>query len=416
MILVPRPERKGDASRRVLAVLLSLGLGVALHFALLGLLVLTSLFKLDLPDRPPRDLKASNKPVVLRGLTADQFENNRGPARQDLRDERKVIAKKPKPDEKKKEPEKIPPGQVVDTAPGNNQVDEKAKFVSETDNKVAKETKAKDQSQIYRNAAPQRTSTEKIDGDGTAQSDKASIAGNDGLGMDDRPLKDASELTKLAMKIPDLKAQQKLEVKQSDGPGLAVSNREQRDALKGNSDQLSLTPGSGEAGDETSAGHIGKPGAPNLLPSPAVLDKIAGAAPNDYLKDTDEGDGTYLNTRQWKYASFFNRVKESINHHWNPSDQLRLRDPTGQIYGGRDRYTILTVTLDQNGRLRDTYVDKSSGLDFLDLEAVKAFERAQPFPNPPPGLLAADSTVKFQFGFMLELSGRPGLRLFRSGQ
>ena len=31
-----------------------------------------------------------------------------------------------------------------------------------------------------------------------------------------------------------------------------------------------------------------------------------------------------------------------------------------------------------------------------------------------PGLLAADQTVRFQFGFFLEMSGRPGLQLFRS--
>jgi TonB family protein len=76
----------------------------------------------------------------------------------------------------------------------------------------------------------------------------------------------------------------------------------------------------------------------------------------------------------------------------------------------------LNVVLDGNGRLKDAFVDKSSGLDFLDLEAIKAFERAQPFPNPPPGILATDQTVKFQFGFYLELSGRPGMRLFRSTQ
>ena len=39
-----------------------------------------------------------------------------------------------------------------------------------------------------------------------------------------------------------------------------------------------------------------------------------------------------------------------------------------------------------------------------------------PFPNPPPGLLANDQTIRFQFGFFLELTGRPGMRLFRSGQ
>lgn len=418
MILVPRAERKGERTRRVLVLLLTFGLAVGVHVALLGVVVLSSLVKWDLPPQPPRAAKPSNKPVVLRGLTAEQFEQNRGPASENIRDERKVVAKKPKPEEKKKEPEKVPPGQVVDTAPGNNQVDEKAKFVSETDNKVAKETKAKDQSQMYRNAAPQRTSNQKNDAQGQSDSDKLSIAGNNGMGTDDRPLKDSTELSKLAMKIPDIKKQQEIDLKKpdSEGPGLQVANREERAAMKGNSDRWSLTPGSQSADSDASSGHVGTPGAPNLLPSPTVLDKIAGAAPNDYLKDTDEGEGTYLNTRQWKYASFFNRVKQSINQHWNPADQLRLRDPSGQIYGGRDRYTILAVTLDEKGRLKEAAVEKSSGLDFLDLEAVKAFERAQPFPNPPPGLLAADSTVRFQFGFMLELGGRPGLRLFRSGQ
>ncbi len=45
---------------------------------------------------------------------------------------------------------------------------------------------------------------------------------------------------------------------------------------------------------------------------------------------------------------------------------------------------------------------------------MKAFERAQPFPNPPPGLVENDSTVRFQFGFFLEMSGSPRMRLFRN--
>jgi TonB family protein len=119
------------------------------------------------------------------------------------------------------------------------------------------------------------------------------------------------------------------------------------------------------------------------------------------------------NAREWRFA-FFNRVKQSVGQQWTPQSQLQTRDPTGNVYSGRDRYTILTVTLDQLGHLKEAYVEKSCGLDFLDLEAVRAFERAQPFPNPPPALLARDETIRFQFGFFLEMTGRPGLRLFRS--
>ena len=218
--------------------------------------------------------------------------------------------------------------------------------------------------------------------------------------------------------MPDVKKRDEIAMKTitKEGPGVSVENRPEAEELKGNSQRLNLVPGTQDQGEDVSAGRVGQAGALNLLPSAAVVDKITGAAPNDHLKDVDEGDGTYLSTREWKYASFFNRVKQSVSQEWNPSNQMRLRDPSGQIYGGRDRYTILTVTLDPNGHLKDAFVDKSSGLDFLDLEAIKAFERAQPFPNPPPGILATDQTVRFQFGFFLELSGRPGMRLFRSTQ
>ena len=65
------------------------------------------------------------------------------------------------------------------------------------------------------------------------------------------------------------------------------------------------------------------------MPSSAALDKIIGAAPNDHL-DVDQGEGTFLNTREWKYATFFNRVKQAVGRNWDPNEPLRQRDPTGR--------------------------------------------------------------------------------------
>jgi TonB family protein len=397
-------------------VLLALALTLLVHAALVGLIVLSSLVKWDVPELARNRHPSPSRPVVLRGLTSEQFEKNRGPA-QNIRDERKIV-KSDAPKREEKKPEKAPEGQIVDVPRGNDQVDPNSKYVAETNNVAKKETKAKEQSPFYRNAMPQRTAPQKVDGNGTAQAEKAQVSGNNGMGDDDRPLLDAAAHPKLAMQIPDVKKRQEIALKTitREGPGVAINNREEAEELKGNSTRLNLVPGAQNQGEDVSAGRVGQAGALNLLPSAAVVDKITGAAPNDHLKDVEEGDGTYLSTREWKYASFFNRVKQSVGQEWNPTSQMRLRDPTGQIYGGRDRYTILTVTLDGTGRLKDAFVDKSSGLDFLDLEAVKAFERAQPFPNPPPGILATDQTVRFQFGFFLELSGRPGMRLFRSTQ
>ncbi|MDP6946550.1 MAG: energy transducer TonB, partial [Myxococcota bacterium] len=74
------------------------------------------------------------------------------------------------------------------------------------------------------------------------------------------------------------------------------------------------------------------------------------------------------------------------------------------VYGVKDRYTVLRVTLDEAGHLRNLLTMKDSGLDFLDAEALSAFRRAQPFPNPPKGLANELGRVVFQFGFYFEIS------------
>jgi TonB family protein len=413
VLLVPRPDPK--RRRRWLRPLVALALALVAHLAVVGALVFASFMGwAGGPARSP-----SNTPVTLRAISAEQWAKNRGKdAPVELEPQHKLAAKDSQKQEEKKEkkkPEDIPRGQIVDVAPGNGEIDENAKYIAETNNKAQKETRAKEQTAFYRNAMPWRTAPQRIDGNGFDVAAKAQRSGNDGLGDDDRPLRDQS--AKLAFELPDVKRQQEVALKTpaENGPGIAVANRSETEELKGNSNRLHLSPGApSHDRDEASAGRAGQPGVLNLLPSPAVLDKIIGAAANDHLQDVEEGDGTFLSTREWKYASFFNRVKQSVGQQWNPVAQLRLRDPTGNVYGGRDRYTVLTITLDRDGRLKDAYVEKSSGLDFLDLEAIKAFERAQPFPNPPPGILAADSTVRFHFGFFLEMSGRPGMRLFRS--
>jgi TonB family protein len=301
---------------------------------------------------------------------------------------------------------------VVDVAPGNGQEDPNAKYLAESSNKVSKQTRAKDQTPNYRNAMPKRTSPTPQNGTGQ---ETAKVSGNEGAGTDERPQKRGGAHG--AMEIPTTKKRQELALRMDPrikGPGPSITNRTESEDVQGNSSRLNLKPGQvGPQSEDSSPGRAGPRGPINLNPSASVLDRIAGGAPNDHL-DVEEGDGTFLNTREWKYASFFNRVKQSVGMHWDPGTALRQRDPSGEIYGGRDRYTVLHVVLDARGSLRDVQVEKSSGLDFLDQEAMASFRRAQPFPNPPPGLLAQDSMVTFSFGFFLELGGSGArMRLFR---
>ncbi|TNF28582.1 MAG: TonB family protein [Deltaproteobacteria bacterium] len=131
---------------------------------------------------------------------------------------------------------------------------------------------------------------------------------------------------------------------------------------------------------------------------------------NDYLPDVEQGKSTILNANRYKHADFFLRVKRAVEKHWHPAEIYRTRDPTGRAYGVKDRYTVLRVTLSEQGRVLDLSTTRNSGLDFMDQEARQAFQRAQPFPNPPEGLLNPKNEIVFEFGFYFEITA--GTRRF----
>lgn len=138
----------------------------------------------------------------------------------------------------------------------------------------------------------------------------------------------------------------------------------------------------------------------------ANLQALSGDfAPSDHLPDVERGDRTVLNANSYKYADFFHGVKRAVERHWRPSDVYLRRDPTGQVYGVKDRYTVLRIELDRTGALQSVIVVRPSGLDFMDDEAKRAFREAAPFLNPPLGLIDEDGKIRFEFGFFFEITG-----------
>lgn len=121
------------------------------------------------------------------------------------------------------------------------------------------------------------------------------------------------------------------------------------------------------------------------------------------LFDVEEGEQTLLNARRFKYWGYFNRIHESIKRNWRPGQEYRRADPSGRVYGVKDRMTVLTVRLDRHGTLLDLAVREGSGIAPLDDEALRAFRAAEPFPNPPSGLVGDDGTIQFSFGFFLDI-------------
>jgi hypothetical protein len=134
---------------------------------------------------------------------------------------------------------------------------------------------------------------------------------------------------------------------------------------------------------------------------------------DDALLDVDEeGYETLLNARRYRFISFFERVKEQVRGHWAPNQAMQRRDTTGKAYCCRDRYTRLRIRIDHEGGLVKTEIVKSSGLGFLDGEAMRSFRLAAPFMNPPKELFVQDrETFDFSFGFLLEFQeGKPLMR------
>src|SRR5205085_10535651 len=98
-----------------------------------------------------------------------------------------------------------------------------------------------------------------------------------------------------------------------------------------------------------------------------------------------EGEETALNSKQWRYATFFNRVKRLVAQKWHPDVVYRRYDPNGQVFGTRDRFTVVRVLLNRDGSLKTVALEKRSGVEFLDEEALSALRQAAPFVNPPTG-------------------------------
>jgi TonB family protein len=333
---------------------------------------------------------------------------------------RKILAELEKQEEeakeaeKKKEEESVKsPGQVVDLPkPMDEKRPENARFAAEHDSSVQKETKK--YGQFLKSA---RQASQQGDADQTRPAVPATPPS---------PKTSPSPPGALAMRAP---------VGQRGRQGPAGHPGESAPAVQGLPGEAVEAPPDqngdlsppGRQGAAQSSGGVPASGAapspkhangapPALIPSEQQIARAIGTGTQDRLKDIEDGEETALNAKKWKFASFFNRVKQQVRDHWRPAEEYRRRDPSGSIYGQKDRYTLLRVQLKPDGSLANVALENPSGVEFLDDEAIEAFKQAQPFPNPPKQLVEGSGLIEFKFGFFFELSGSPHMKIFKYGQ
>jgi TonB family protein len=125
----------------------------------------------------------------------------------------------------------------------------------------------------------------------------------------------------------------------------------------------------------------------------------------EYVKGLKKSDRTALNTKEYVFYGYFERIRQRLDLAWTRA----LRDQLGKLYrGGRrlasdiDHTTRLLVTLDTGGDIIRVQVIEESGTRDLDDAAIKAFNKAGPFPNPPKGIVDAQGRVEIRWDFVLK--------------
>ncbi len=336
-------------------------------------------------------MPAQSARVALAPVSSSQWASNRairpdaGGPRPTLKPPAAPPPKAPPP----QPPDAVAKGQVVDVAPSPDSTPPKnTRFLSDRDNTVAKETRSRNARPGFEHTLP------------TPQAPGAQTAPAPGEGG------------KFAKAIPGVEGRPAAPNAPKGAPKIALAPGDGTDLVGGRAageeGSGAPTAGAGEGGQRKEG-----PLSDLLHVAPGTLARLSGGPAPDRLEGVEEGEGTFLNTRGWKYATYFNRIKQQVAAAWDPMSPLEARDPDRSMFGYKDRYTLLAVTLDDTGHLKDLKVEQTSGADFLDRAALVAFRTAQPFVNPPRGIVDQNGEIKFEFGFFLEV-GRPGMRIYRA--
>lgn len=132
-----------------------------------------------------------------------------------------------------------------------------------------------------------------------------------------------------------------------------------------------------------------------------------GSQTNDHLPDVKPSIETLLNSREFVYYTYYQRIRSQLRQHWEPSIREKIRKIFAEgrsIASTQNHTTKVIIVLSPEGSLLGVQVVGESGISDLDEAAVEAFRAAEPFPNPPKDIVDADGTIKIRWDFVLETS------------
>jgi TonB family protein len=124
-----------------------------------------------------------------------------------------------------------------------------------------------------------------------------------------------------------------------------------------------------------------------------------------YMQGLKEGETSALNTKEFVFFSYFERVRRQLDQTWQPL----VRGQIDRIYkSGRhlasetDFVTRTLITINIKGEIVRVQLLQESGAVDLDAAAINALNRAGPYPNPPKGLLDDSGNAQIRWDFVLK--------------
>jgi TonB family protein len=129
-----------------------------------------------------------------------------------------------------------------------------------------------------------------------------------------------------------------------------------------------------------------------------------GSEAKDYVKGVKESERTALNTREYVFYGYYQRIRGRLERAWIPilrEKLIRFHRAGRHLASDKEHVTSLKVILNSKGEIIRVKMLDESGSQELDDAAVRAFNNAGPFPNPPQGMLDFRGEIEIPWQFVL---------------
>jgi TonB family protein len=122
---------------------------------------------------------------------------------------------------------------------------------------------------------------------------------------------------------------------------------------------------------------------------------------NDFIEDIPLGDFTKLNTQEFEFYGFYDRIRQKLEQFWgrNIEEQSDKIFKEGRaIASDTNHITALEIEINSVGEIVKVDIKSASGIRELDSAAIDTFNQAGPFPNPPSKMLKGGrAKIKWSF-------------------